>query len=85
MTARMYLHVCNWSGYFAFPVQVLSRGKQFARVRLLHKTRIGRAEYPRGTVKHRVPLRALSKCPLSTAYVSKGGGRFGYPEQKEAP
>lgn len=69
MTDRMFLHVCDWSGYFAFPVQVLSRGKQFARVRLLHKTRIGRTEYPRGTIKHRVPLWALSQYPSSVAYV----------------
>jgi hypothetical protein len=75
-TDRAYLHTSNWAGYFAHPVEVLSRGKRFARVRLLHKTRIGRTEYPRGTVKHRVPLDSLSAEPSSMSYVSQGGGRF---------
>jgi hypothetical protein len=71
-----YLHLSSWAGHFAYPVVVLSRGKRFARVRLLHKTRIGRVTYPRGTVKHRVPLDSLSDYPSSLAYVSQGGGRF---------
>lgn len=76
MAERAYLHTSGFLRLFAYPVEVLSRGKQFARVRLLHKTRIGRVEYPRGTIKHRVPLHALLQAPSSNAYVSQGGGRF---------
>jgi len=71
-----WLHTCNWAGYFAFPVEVLSRGEKFCRVRLLHKTHIGTTHYPRGTIKSRVPNWAVSACPSFRAYVSKGGGRF---------
>jgi hypothetical protein len=73
---RAWLHMYSWAGYFAYPVEVLSKGEKFARVRLLHKTRIGLTEYPRGAIKHRVPLHSLSAYPSRMAYVSQGGGRF---------
>jgi hypothetical protein len=76
MTGLMWLHTSNWAGYFAHPVEVLSHGAKFARVRLMHKTRIGRIEYPRGTIKHSVPLDSLSEQPSRIAFVSLGGGRF---------
>lgn len=73
---REWLHTANWAGYFAHPVQVLSRGRKFARVRLLHQTRIGWTKFPRGTIKNRVPLHAISERASQGAYVSQGGGRF---------
>jgi len=72
----MYLHVENWAGLFAYPVDVLSQGAKFATVRLRHKTHIGKTYFPSGTVKRRVPLWSLSENPRSSAYVSTGGGRF---------
>lgn len=71
-----WLHTVNWAGYFAYPVEVLSRGKRFATVRLKHQTRIGRIEFQAGTIKRRVPNESLSPQPSSMAYVSQGGGRF---------
>jgi hypothetical protein len=71
-----WLHTYNWAGYFAFPVEVLSRGKRFAKVKLRHQTRIGRTTFPAGHEKHRVPLDSLSRYPAGHAYVSQGGGRF---------
>lgn len=71
-----WLHTSNWAGYFAHPVEVLSRGKRFARVILRHQTLIGKVRYPAGTIKHRVPLHSLSAHPASIAYVSRGGGQF---------
>jgi len=72
----MYLHVENWAGLFAYPVDVLSKGAKFATVRLRHETRIGRTSFPSGTVKRRVPLWSLSANPRASANVSTGGGRF---------
>lgn len=73
---RQWLHLANWAGYFAYPVQVLSRGACFSRVKLLHQTRIGRTTYPAGTIKYRVPNDAIAAHPNQSAYVSQGGGRF---------
>ena len=73
---RGYLHTSGWAGHFAYPVEVLSRGPRFCRIRLLHKTHIGRVWYPAGTIKHRVPNWSVSTNPSHIAYVSTGGGRF---------
>ncbi len=72
-----YLYISSWAGVFLYPVDVLSRGVRYARVRLRHQTRIGREKFPAGTVKARVPLGALlDNVPPVGAYVSQGGGRF---------
>lgn len=73
---QQYLHVYSWAGYFAYPVEVLSKGKVYARARLLHETHIGRSRCPAGTIRTRVPLWSLSDHPSSVSYVSLGGGRF---------
>lgn len=72
---RAWLHTGRILMY-AFPVLVLSSGTKYARVKLLHETRIGRVKYPRGAIKHGVPLYAIGKTPNPSAYVSQGGGRF---------
>ena len=77
MADKMWLHMIGAAGsWLAYPVEVLSRGKTYARVRLLHQTKIGRATFPRGTIKHRVPLAALAAEPCEHHLVSSGGGRF---------
>lgn len=81
---RAYLHTTSWAGLFASPVEVLARGRKFARVRLLHQTSIGRTRYPGGTIKGRVPLDALGPKPQRGAYVSKGGGRYVPQSRKRA-
>lgn len=76
MAERHWLHMIGFLGAWAYPVQVLSRGPKWARVRLLHKTRRGRRWYPRGSEWSRVPVACLRECPIDGALVSKGGGRF---------
>ena len=73
---RQWLHMSTWVGCLAYPVEVLSRGSKFCRVRLLHKTQIGTTWYPRGTIKHRVPNTSLGVIPGLFAMHSLGGGRF---------
>lgn len=73
---RQWLHLASWAGDFAYPVEVVSRGGSFSRVKLLHQTRIGRTTYPAGTIKYRVPNDAIAAHPNQSAYVSQGGGRF---------
>jgi len=76
MTDVQYLHTYGALGFtFAYPVDVLSRGAKFARVRLRHKTLIGSTWFPRGTVKSRVPLGCLLDEPVAEC-LSIGGGRF---------
>lgn len=74
--ATHWLYTGSWAGRFAYPVVLLSQGAHFARVRLLHKTHVGKRWYPAGTIKHRVPLGSLSQHPPSLAMRSLGGGRF---------
>ncbi|HTU61348.1 MAG TPA: hypothetical protein VMF89_22995 [Polyangiales bacterium] len=74
-SSRQWLFTSSWAGVFAYPVQLLSRGQKFSRVRLMHKTRIGRQTFPAGTIKTRVPTWAISPTPRG-ALVSMGGGRF---------
>jgi hypothetical protein len=77
MNERAWLHMSGPAGtWLAYPVEVLSRGAKFARVRLLHQTRIGRTKHLRGTIKHRVPLDSLAAEPQRFHLVSCGGGRF---------
>lgn len=71
-----WLHMVSWAGVFAYPCEVLSQGKKFATIKLLHQATIGRERLKRGDVKRRVPLCALQDAPGAGAYVSKGAGRF---------
>jgi hypothetical protein len=63
-------------GSLSYPVELVSQGTKFAKVRLLHKTHIGRMWYERGTIKHRVPVSSLSDDHGQHTLVSLGGGRF---------
>jgi hypothetical protein len=57
---RRWLFTSSWAGVFAYPVELLSQGQKFSRVRLMHKTRIGKQTFPAGTIKTRVPNWAIS-------------------------
>jgi hypothetical protein len=74
-STRQWLLTSNWAGVFAYPVELLSQGQKSSRVRLLHKTRIGKQTFPAGTIKAHVPNWALASTTRG-ALVSKGGGRF---------
>ncbi len=76
MSEREWLHTYSWAGYFAHPVEVLSRGAKYCRVKLMHRTHIGKTTYEAGTIKHRVPNESVTEYPSRVAFVSQGGGRF---------
>lgn len=73
----------SWAGMFAYPCEVLSRGKKFATIKLLHQATIGRVRLKRGDIKRRVPLCAQGgvNAGSSAAATSCGDGASSHNQE----